>query len=111
MTLPGNPSGPAQEGPQAGPAAVPCTCCGADTREDFVKAAFWGPQGLVAIEDIPARVCEGCGEQFYDDQTAQRIEGIVNGSAAVPRQRITVPVFSLAGAENAERSGDTTMPG
>jgi hypothetical protein len=62
----------------------------------MVRAAFWGRQGLLAIEDIPARVCQRCGEQFYDDQTAQRIENIVNGSAETPARKILVPVFSVA---------------
>jgi len=78
--------------------ALSCTSCGADTRAELVKAAFWGQQGLIAIEDIPARVCTGCGEQFYDDTTAQQIERIVNGPAAVPARQIMVPVFSLAAA-------------
>jgi YgiT-type zinc finger domain-containing protein len=105
MTLPEDQARPVQEGQQARRAAVPCAYCGADTHEDVVKAAFWAHQGWVVIEDIPARVCEGCGEQFYDDKTAQRIEEIVNGSTALPQRQITVPVFSLAGAENAERRG------
>ncbi|MBE3098787.1 MAG: YgiT-type zinc finger protein [Planctomycetes bacterium] len=103
MTLPEDQARPAEQGQQDGKAAFPCAYCGADTHEDLVKAAFWGPRGLVAIEDIPARVCEGCGEQFYDDKTTQRIEGIVNGSTAVPQRQATVPVFSLADAGNAAR--------
>ncbi|MGA2618119.1 MAG: type II toxin-antitoxin system MqsA family antitoxin [Thermoguttaceae bacterium] len=75
---------------------VPCTYCGSDTRADMVRAAFWGRQGLLAIEDIPARVCQRCGEQFYDDQTAQRIENIVDGSGEAPTRQILVPVFSMA---------------
>jgi YgiT-type zinc finger domain-containing protein len=110
MTLSEDSSRPAQESRQHTAATFPCACCGAGTHEDLVTAAFWGQQGLIVIEAIPARVCEGCGEQFYDDRTAQRIEGIVNGSAAVAKQRITVPVFSLAGAENSKRNGDTTTP-
>jgi YgiT-type zinc finger domain-containing protein len=77
---------------------VPCTCCGSDTHEDIVCAAFWGRQGLLAIENIPARVCQRCGEQFYDDQTAERIEDIVNGSADAPTRQILVPVFSMGSA-------------
>ncbi len=77
---------------------VPCTYCGSDTREDIVRAAFWGRQGLLAIEDIPARVCQRCGEQFYDEQTAQRIENIVDGSADAPTRQILVPMFSLGPA-------------
>ena len=107
MTLPEDPARPAQEGAQDSRAAFPCAQCGADTHEDLVKAAFWRQEGWVAIEDIPARVCEGCGEQFYDDATAQRIEEIVNGAAGVAQRQITVPVFSLAGAENAGRKENT----
>jgi len=103
VTPPEDQARPAHEGRQDNHAAFPCAYCGAATHDDVVKAAFWGRQGLVAIEDIRARVCGGCGEQFYDDKTARRIEGIVEGSTAVPRRRITVPVFSLAAAENAER--------
>jgi len=101
MALPEDQARPAQEGPQDGPAVFPCAYCGAGTREDSVQAAFWGRQGWVVIEDIPARVCEGCGEQFYDDHTTERIEAIVNGSTAVPPRQITVGVFSLADGENA----------
>jgi YgiT-type zinc finger domain-containing protein len=97
MTLPEDQLGPAEEGQEDSQAAFPCTLCGAATHEGCVKAAFWGRRGLVAIEDIPARVCEGCGEQFYDDRTAGRIEEIVNGSTTLPERRIEVPVFSLAG--------------
>ena len=82
--------------PEDSPTPLSCTYCGAETREDLVQAAFWGPRGLVAIEDIPARVCPGCGEQFYDDRTAERIEEIVHGSAGPPKRQIVVPVFSLA---------------
>jgi YgiT-type zinc finger domain-containing protein len=104
MTVPDDQASPPQEGRQDSQAAPACACCGAETHEDLVKAAFWGPQGLVAIEDIPARVCAGCGEQFYADQTAQRIEEIVNGATAVPVRQITVPVFSLADAQAPERN-------
>jgi YgiT-type zinc finger domain-containing protein len=79
-----------------GRAAFVYTRCSAAIREDSVKAAFWGPRGLVAIEDIAARVCEGCGEQFYSEETAHRIEEIVHGLDGVPIREITVPVFSLA---------------
>ena len=73
-----------------------CTFCGAATHEDVVKAAFWGMRGLVAIEDITARVCGGCGEQFYSDETAHRLQQIIHGSAGIPKREMNVPVYSLA---------------
>ena len=102
MTLPADPAKPADAEEQDGQAALSCTHCGASTREDFVKAAFWGKRGLIAIESIPARVCERCGEQFYDEKTAHRIETLVSSSIPVPQREMVVPVFSLADVEKAE---------
>lgn len=74
-----------------------CAYCGAGTREDVVKAAFWSAQGLIAIEDIPARVCADCGEQFYSDEAAQTIEQIIHGAKSPPQREMLVPVYSLGG--------------
>jgi YgiT-type zinc finger domain-containing protein len=73
-----------------------CEHCGSRTHDKVVKAAFWGDRGLVAIEDIPARVCEACGEQFYDEATARKIEKLVADPATGMKRQILVPVFSLA---------------
>ncbi len=105
MTQPPDQLATGDEGEQQAQAAFPCTYCGADTREDRVKAAFWGDRGLVAIEDIPARICQGCGEQFYDDATSQKIERIVNGSAIMSKREIIVPLFSLADVNSSNARG------
>ena len=76
-----------------------CEHCGSYTEEDLVQAAFWSDRGLIAIEDVPARVCRACGEQFYDRETARRIEKLVAGPAGEAKQEILVPVFSLADVE------------
>ena len=78
--------------------ALACEYCGSRTRADIVRAAFWGDEGLVAIEDIPARVCEGCGEQFYDEGTTRRIEKILQDPTRKARREVLVPVFSVEDA-------------
>jgi YgiT-type zinc finger domain-containing protein len=75
-----------------------CQFCGATTRQELVKAVFWGERGWVAIEDIPARVCVTCGEQFYDQATAQRIHQLVASPPQKPKRQVLVPLFSLADA-------------
>jgi len=87
-----------QESPQH-QEAFPCEHCGSDTYEDRVKAALWGNRGLIAIEEIPARVCEGCGEQFYDEETTRKIEKVIAARATGAKQKILVPLFSLAQVE------------
>jgi YgiT-type zinc finger domain-containing protein len=81
---------------EQGPAPLACSSCGAATHEDSVRAAFWTQKGLIAIEDIPARVCECCGEQYYDDHTAHLIEKLLNSTTVIPQREMVVPVFSLA---------------
>ncbi|MGQ9576209.1 MAG: YgiT-type zinc finger protein [Thermoguttaceae bacterium] len=76
-----------------------CDRCGGATEREVVQAAFWGGRGWTIIEDIPACVCRQCGERFYDDQTAGKIERLVSGGLCRPTREIVVPVFSLSEAE------------
>ncbi len=76
--------------------AFRCKYCGSETAEEVVQAALRTARGWLILEDVPARVCRLCGEQFYDDLTAERIERITADPAAKPEREITVPVFSLA---------------
>jgi hypothetical protein len=50
----------------------------------------------VAVENVPARICEGCGEQFFDEESARRIEEVLASPTAEARRELRVPVFSLA---------------
>lgn len=33
---------------------------------------------IIIIKGVPAKVCEQCGEQYFDDETSENIEKIVN---------------------------------
>ncbi len=68
----------------------------ASTDEDFIKAALWTDKGLVVVEDIPARLCEGCGEQFFEQEVIRKIEQVVTYPLAKVKQWIQVPVYSLS---------------
>jgi YgiT-type zinc finger domain-containing protein len=96
--------------PGSGPAAVPCPRCGQALRADVVKTAIWRDDRLFVVEDIPAQVCDGCMEQFYDEATTEalrRLTGEGFASAAATRE-IVVPIYSLAGLilRGVPRSGD-----
>ena len=85
---------------EAGP---PCKYCGFETHEDVIKAALWTHNGLVVVEDIPARVCQGCGEQFFDEEVTQKIENVVASPAAKAKRRVRVPVYSMSQNRAGER--------
>ncbi|MDP3897883.1 MAG: type II toxin-antitoxin system MqsA family antitoxin [Mesorhizobium sp.] len=76
-----------------------CPQCGSTRlRESLVKSAFWQDDRLVVVEDIPAVICEACGERFYDDATVTALDlmhgdGFPAGDAA---SHMHVPVFSFS---------------
>jgi YgiT-type zinc finger domain-containing protein len=95
-----------------------CPECGGQTRQDFVKMALWKGERLIVIEDIPARVCDRCLEQYYDQVTRFRIDKLgANGFRSEDSKHVLeVPVFSLKDVElpqpeasEAEASSDPTQ--
>jgi len=73
-----------------------CKYCGYSTREDVIKAAFWMNDGLIIVEDVLAQVCEGCAEQFLDEETTQQIQKLLKNPTEEPRRQIWVSVYDLS---------------
>jgi YgiT-type zinc finger domain-containing protein len=75
-----------------------CAACGSGkVHVTQVRSAFWHGERLVVVEDIPALVCEGCGEQSYDDNTIVVLD-LLRGDGfpqARAREELRVPVFSF----------------
>jgi YgiT-type zinc finger domain-containing protein len=80
-------------------ASPECERCGRETHEAVVMAAFWSDRGLTVVEDVPARVCEACGEQSFGEEAARRIERVLASPPADATRELRVPVFSLASME------------
>ncbi len=89
--------------------SAPCPVCeSTDTRHAHVRSAFWHNDRLVVIEDVPALVCNTCGEQFYDDATVLMIDRMrQNGFPPEDAVReLRVPVFSCSKAALSESSSE-----
>ncbi|HEX7606521.1 MAG TPA: YgiT-type zinc finger protein [Usitatibacter sp.] len=84
-------------------AETACRACGgSDVHAAQVRSAFFEGERLVVVEDIPALVCDGCGEHFYDDATIVMLD-LLRGEGFPPeraRSELRVPVFSFG-----ERAG------
>jgi YgiT-type zinc finger domain-containing protein len=83
----------------ANPLSHRCPQCGSThLRESLVKSALWHGERLVLVEDIPALVCGGCGERFYDDATSMQLD-LLRGEGFPVEQAVahaTVPVFRFS---------------
>ena len=77
--------------------SMKCDLCQSDTYEDTVKMSLWEGERLVLVEDVPARVCERCAEQFYDNLTVHRLEALRGRRFPVSEAKriVEVAVFSL----------------
>lgn len=72
-------------------------CHSATVHVAEVRSAFWHDGRLVVVEDIPALVCEACGEQSYDDNTVVVLDLLRGDGFPQERARaeLRVPVFSF----------------
>lgn len=93
-------SGPVAGKPAAGLDGenVQCLACNSGKLSAAeVKTAIWHGSKLVVVEDVPAFVCDQCGEQYYQDETAMVLD-MMRGDGFDPSEasrRMEVPVFGF----------------
>jgi len=84
-----------------------CKYCGFETHYNVIKAAFSTVRGLIVIEDIPAWLCDRCGEQFFEDKIPRLVKQVMTSPTIKPKRQICIPVFSPKELQAANWSGDT----
>ena len=86
-------------------------CESTNVRCARVRSAFWHDDRLVVIEDVPALVCNTCGEQFYDDAAVLLIDRMrANGFPPEDAVReLRVPVFSCGNVASDSRPDEETV--
>lgn len=74
-----------------------CSACGGPLVPTQARSAFWFDERLVVVEGIPALECPGCGERFFDDAVAIRLD-LLRGTRFPDRlasAELRVPVFAF----------------
>jgi len=73
-----------------------CHVCGnTSAKSDFVNEVFTVEGRRVLVEQIPAQVCERCGEVTFSRETTERIRRLVHG-AGQPVRTVPLEVFAFA---------------
>jgi len=63
-------------------AAMKCVVCKqGETRPGKATVVLQRKGATVAINDVPARVCANCGEEYVDEQVAERVLAAAEASA------------------------------
>lgn len=75
-----------------------CSVCsmGEVTRR-LVTYMYQDDGQYVVVENVPAEVCDRCGERLFDPDTVDRIQKLI-WSKAKPKRIVSVPILDLAAA-------------
>jgi HTH-type transcriptional regulator/antitoxin MqsA len=73
-----------------------CHVCGnTSAKSDFVNEIFTVEGRRMLVEQIPAQVCERCGEATFSRETTEKIRRLVHG-AGQPVRTVPLEVFAFA---------------
>jgi YgiT-type zinc finger domain-containing protein len=67
--------------------------------DETVRAVFWQGDRPVIVEGVPAHVCRGCMEQFYDEAVSEALRRLAEDGFPVAKavREERVAVFTLEG--------------
>lgn len=54
-----------------------CPVCGGQLKKDMIQEDVWVEGKLLVIDNLPAKVCQHCGESIVDYNTMEKIEKII----------------------------------
>ncbi len=54
-----------------------CPLCGGEKVQGATTVTVDLGDALIVVRDVPATICSLCGADWIDDETAQRVENIV----------------------------------
>lgn len=55
-----------------------CPICGGTTTKSKTTFSVDKGETLIVVRDVPANVCQQCGEEWIDDSTSAKLERIVD---------------------------------
>jgi YgiT-type zinc finger domain len=72
-----------------------CHFCGGQVLEKRITIDYrWGDKLMAIIENVPAGVCQVCGEQYFKAEVVKEMERIAT-SEETPKRMLQVPLKEL----------------
>ena len=73
-----------------------CLICGGKTVKKIVTTENGWGEKLTIVENVPAWVCDTCGEQFFEPRICEELDRL-RDTPPVAKRTIQVPVYSFPG--------------
>jgi YgiT-type zinc finger domain-containing protein len=72
-----------------------CHFCGGKVSEKKITVDYrWGAELVTIIKNVPAGVCEVCGEEYFKGPVVKAMEQLAR-SKTKPKELLTIPVREL----------------
>lgn len=68
-----------------------CAVCGGKLRETTITHEERRGEQIYLFEQVPAQVCEACGEMWIDEKVLQQIDRLIE--EGVPARTVETPIF------------------
>jgi len=87
---------------------VKCYFCGGQTQEEIVTDLYTEGNLYMAVENVPADVCQQCGERYYGPEVMKKLLALSEGMrehAAIgpPGRKADVTLYDFAAADTPAR--------
>ena len=71
-----------------------CSVCGGELRNTTITHEERRGDKLYLFQNVPAQVCDECGELWIEEKTLQRIDRLIKKGH--PTRKVQTPVYDLA---------------
>jgi YgiT-type zinc finger domain-containing protein len=75
-----------------------CYLCGGKTEHRLITAENWWGDKLMLVENVPAWVCENCGEAYLDGEVCLELDRMWESPPPLDR-KLEVPVYLYPGKD------------
>jgi YgiT-type zinc finger domain-containing protein len=74
-----------------------CPECGGEKADGKTTFTVEFETGVLVVRDVPAKVCQQCGEEWIDDSVASELESLARKAKEKQSELEMVPFSELAG--------------
>jgi len=71
-----------------------CNICGGTRVSSLIDYSVFYQGAPIVIENVPADVCQQCGEQYFAPGTAKMLQSVV-WNKRKPKRTIETPVYDM----------------
>jgi len=72
-----------------------CDLYAGKVEKKLISYTLFYENHWIIVENIPAKVCQRCGEKLFDPEVVERLQKII-WNRQTPQKKIKMPVFGLS---------------